>query len=260
MLSLGCDVGAIATKSALLKDGALLAYAVIRNDGRLDQAAQQSVHSVLAQAGIPLDEIGCRGGTGWGAKYIPFPHSSESMIRCTSRGAHWLVPAAKTVVDIGGLSTAAVRIAAGDGQVLDYATNDRCASGTGFFLEMAAQALELTVEELGAISLAATGRAHISAQCAVFGESEIVTHVNDGVEPADIAAGVTYSVGASVASMVQRLGTEKEIVVTGGVAKNVGVIKALEENLGLETVKTELDPQVIGAIGAALWALEGDQA
>jgi activator of 2-hydroxyglutaryl-CoA dehydratase len=124
---------------------------------------------------------------------------------------------------------------------------------------MAAHALELEVEELGQVSLSAKGRAHVSAQCAVFGESEIVSHVNDGVDPADIVAGITYSVGASVASMVKRLSLEKEIVVTGGVAKNAGVIKALEEKLGVETVSIQLDSQIIGAVGAALLAQERGQ-
>ena len=109
------------------------------------------------------------------------------------------------------------------------------------------------------MSLSAKGRAHVSAQCAVFGESEIVTHVNDGVDPADIVAGITYSVGASVASMVKRLSLEREIVVTGGVAKNAGVIKALEEKLGVKTVSIQLDSQIIGAVGAALLAQERGQ-
>ena len=259
MMSLGCDIGAIATKSVMLKNGTLVAHDITRNDGRLTQAAQQSAQNVLSKMGISLNEIEHRGGTGWGERYIPFAHSSESMISCLAKGAHWMVPATRTVVNIGGLSTTIVRISGEGGRVLEYRTNDRCASGTGFFLEMAAHALELEVEELGQVSLSAKGRAHVSAQCAVFGESEIVTHVNDGVDPADIVAGITYSVGASVASMVKRLSLEREIVVTGGVAKNAGVIKALEEKLGVETVSIQLDSQIIGAVGAALLAQERGQ-
>jgi predicted CoA-substrate-specific enzyme activase len=244
----------------LLRDGVLVAYAVVRNEGRFAAAAEQSVQDVLADSGVSLHEVVCRGAIGWGDKYIPFPHASESAFRCLARGALSLVPGAGTIVDIGGLSTAAVRVDAEGGRILDYATNDRCASGTGFFLEMAAQALELSVEELGPISLSALGRAHISAQCAVFGESEIVTHLNEGAEPADIAAGITHAIGASVASMLWRLGVEREVVVTGGVAKNVSVVAALEEHLGLDTVRPELDPQVIGALGAALRAMDSVQA
>jgi len=140
--------------------------------------------------------------------------------------------------------------------VLEYRTNDRCAAGTGFFLDLAAQALELTVEELGPISLSANGRAQIGSQCAVFRESEIVTHMNEGVEVADIAAGISHSLGRSVATMVKRLGIEPEIVLSGGVAKNIGVVKAIEENLGVTVRAVDTDSQLIGAIGAALSAAQ----
>ncbi len=259
MTSLGCDIGAIATKSVILTNGTLVAYDVTRNGGRLNLAAERSVQAVLSKTGISLNDIKYYGGTGWGERYISFAHSSESMINCLAKGAHWTAPSARTVVNIGGLSTTIVRISGEGGRVLEYRTNDRCASGTGFFLEMAAHALELEVEELSQVSFAAKDRAHISAQCAVFGESEIVTHVNDGVDPANIVAGITYSVGASVASMVNRLGVQREIVVTGGVAKNVGVIKALEEKLGVETLRIQVDSQIIGAVGAALLAQERGQ-
>lgn len=256
MISLGCDIGAIATKTVILEDGIVAAYDITPNESRMTEAVKRSVQNALSDTGTSLEKIKYRGGTGWGEKYIPFPHSTESMISCLAKGAHWIVPAARTVVDMGGLSTTIVRINRETGQVIEYVTNDRCASGTGFFLEMAAQALELKVGELGPVALSAKGHAHIGAQCAVFGESEIVTHVNDGMEPADIVAGITYSIGASVASMVGRLGVEKEIVVTGGVAKNVSVIKAMEEKLGVGVAKIQLDSQIIGAIGAALWAQE----
>lgn len=256
MISIGCDVGAMATKTVIVKDGSIAAYNITPNKDQLTQAAQHSVQRALSHIGISLNEITYRAGTGQGEKYIPFSHTSVSMISCLAKGVHWAEPAARTVVDIGGLSTTVVSINRESGQVMEYRANDRCASGTGFFLELSAQALELKVEELGQISLSAKGRAYIGAQCAVFGESEIVTHVNDGVEPADIAAGTTYAIGASVASMVKRLGTEREIVVTGGVAKNEGVIKALEEKLGVETVDIQLDSQIICALGAALLALE----
>lgn len=256
MISLGCDIGAIATKTVILKDGTIAAYDITPNEGRMAQAAQRSLENVLSKTGNSLDEIIHSGGCGWGEKYIPFFHTSESMISCLAKGAHWIVPAARTVVNIGGLSTSIVNINGENGRVIEYRSNDRCASGTGFFLEMAAQALELSVEELGPIALGANGRAAISAQCAVFGESEIVTHVNDGVEPADIAAGIAYAIGASVASMVRRLSVEREMVVTGGVAKNRAVIKSLEENLGLQSAKIELDSQIVGALGAALLAQE----
>jgi predicted CoA-substrate-specific enzyme activase len=243
MYSLGFDVGAIATKAVLLKDSEVVAYDSTPNEGRLSEAIEQSVLNVFEGFGVSLDDVGCRGGMGWGELYIPFPHITESMISCLARGAHWAVPAARTVVDIGGLSSTVINI-------------DRCASGTGFFLELAAKALELGVEELGPMSLCAGCTAHIGTQCAVFGESEIVSHINEGEDVSSIVNGIVASIGQSVATMVKRLGVEKEVVVTGGVAKNEGVIKALEESLGLSVAEIGIDPQVLGAVGASQGALE----
>jgi predicted CoA-substrate-specific enzyme activase len=258
MISLGCDVGAIATKTVIIQDGAIAAYDVTLNEGRMKEAAQQSLQRVLSETGLTMEGIPHRGGTGWGEKYISFEHTSESMIRCLAKGAHWAVQDTRTVINIGGLSSTIISVHPDSGRVIEYRTNDRCASGTGFFLEMAAQALEVKVEDLGPISLSARKRARVSAQCAVFAESEIVTHVNDGIDPAEIVAGITYSIGASLATMARRLSLEKEVVVTGGVAKNTGVVKALEEKIGMSTASMELDPQLTGAVGAALLILNVD--
>jgi predicted CoA-substrate-specific enzyme activase len=256
MISLGCDIGAVATKSVVMKGKSLAAWDIRPNEGRMIEAAKKSVSDLLQKAGLSMGDMERLGGTGWGEKYMPFDHTTESMISCLARGGHWMGPAASTVLNIGGLSTTIISINPHDGKVIEYRTNDRCASGTGFFLEMAAQALEMRVEDLGAVALSARGRAHISAQCAVFGESEIVTHVNDGAEPADIVSGIVYSIGASVASMARRLSLEREVIVTGGVGKNLGVIQAVEACIGFETMKVPWDPQLVGAIGAALWAQE----
>ncbi len=256
MISLGCDIGAITTKTVILNQRKVEAVDITLNEGRLREAFQRSLQNVLSDSRVSLDQITHRGGTGWGERYMSIPHSTESMISCLAKGTHWLLPSTRTIINIGGLGTTVINIQADEGKVIEYRSNDRCASGTGFFLDMAAQALEITVEEFGSVALAANGRAHISAQCAVFGESEIVTHVNDGIDPSEIAAGITYAIGGSVASMARRLSVEPDIVVTGGVAKNVGVIKAIEEKLGVETAAIQLDSQIIGALGAALRAQE----
>jgi activator of 2-hydroxyglutaryl-CoA dehydratase len=139
-----------------------------------------------------------------------------------------------------------------EGRVLEYRNNDRCASGTGFFIDLAAQALEMELEHLDLAALNAEKRAYIGAQCAVFGESEIVSHVNDGVEPTEIAAGVTHSIGVGAATTVLRLGANQEILATGGVAKLKSVIESLAEKLGVDVRPPEVDPQLAAAIGAAL--------
>jgi len=253
MIVLGCDVGAMATKAVLLDDGKLLASSVAANEGKLVETVAQVVEQLLAETGISLTDIGACGGTGRGEKYIAFAHQGESLMNCLARGTVWSFPEARTVIDMGGLSSTALRLDQ-RGKVLEYRSNDRCAAGTGFFLELAAQALELNVDQLGPISLHANGRVQISSQCAVFRESEIVTHMNEGVDMAAIVAGINYSLGTAAATMVRRLGAEPKITVTGGVAKNAGVVKALEENLGTVISPVGVDPQLVGAIGAALGA------
>ena len=153
MLSLGCDLGAIATKTVLINNGKIESYDVTLNQGRMREAAQRSLDHVLTESGLSLDEIVHRGGTGWGERYIPFEHSSESMIRCLAKGAHWMERESRTVLNIGGLSSTIISMNPDGAQVIEYRTNDRCASGTGFFLELAAQALELKVEELGHVDI-----------------------------------------------------------------------------------------------------------
>ena len=256
MISLGCDIGAIATKTVILKQRDIESIDITLNEGRLSEASERSFQNVLSDCGLSLDEITHRGGTGRGVRYMSVPNSTESMISCLAKGTHWLLPSARTIINIGGLSTTIINMTGDKGKVIEYRSNRRCASGTGFFLDMAARALEMEVEDLGPAAFSATGRANINVHCAVFGESEIVTQLNEGTEPADIIAGITYAVGESAASIAKRLRVEKDIVVTGGVAKNMGVIKAIEKNLGMETAKVPLDPQIIGALGAALLAQE----
>jgi len=245
----------MATKTVLLDNGNLIAAGVTTNEGRLVRAVDKAVERLLAETGISMSEIRACGGTGRGEKYISFAHQAQGLMNCLARGTLWAFPEARTVIDLGGLSSTALRMDE-NGRVLEYRSNDRCAAGTGFFLELAAQALELTLDQLGPISLQANGRVQISSQCAVFRESEIITHMNEGVDVAAIVAGINHSLGTAVATMVRRLGAKPEITVTGGVAKNAGVIKALEENLGTSVATVEVDPQLVGAIGAALGTVQ----
>ena len=255
MISVGCDIGTVATKACVLKGGTLMAYEIVPNEGQLSRAVETSVHQVLSKAGLSVEHVEAWGATGAGERYLSLPHATKNMISCLARGANWMLPSARTVVHIGGLSTTCVNIN-DQGKSMGYRTNDRCASGTGFFLELAAQALEISLEELDSVAGSASRKVPISSQCAVFGESEIVTHVNDGVEAAAIIAGISHSIGSGLATMARRLGIEPEIVATGGVAKMATVLKALEEDLGMEVKSTGQDPQLVVAIGAALCAAE----
>ncbi len=254
-LCIGCDVGALATKTVILRNGTIIGFNIAPNEGKIGQAIAGSIDAALEMAKLSIEDIELRGGTGWGERYLPFPHLSASLISSVALGAHWACPEARTVIDIGGLSSTALMMNEA-GRVLEYRTNDRCAAGMGFFMELAAQALELDVEALCPKALAATERARISAQCAVFGESEIVSHLNEGEEVASIASGLAYAVASIAVTMLKRLDIEPELLVTGGVAKNLSVIKAIEEGLGVKTAQLSSDPQLVGAVGAALLARE----
>ena len=254
MPTLGCDMGAMTTKTVLLDNGRIIDFDITPNEGLLAEAAGISLNNILTRNKLTLKDLPRRGGTGWGRKYIKYAHHPETIINCLASGAFMLRPSVRTVVDLGGLSATVININ-DQGKAIEYRNNDRCASGTGFFIELTAQALELGLDDLNQASAEATGRVHIGAQCAVFGESEIVSHVNQGEEPADILAGVLYAIGAGAATTVRRLGIHPEIMVTGGVAKLDGILTALAEKLEVdEVIRPEVDPRLVGAVGAALAA------
>ncbi len=255
MFVLGCDVGAMATKTVLLDNGSLAAFNITPNEGRLIEAIERSVADVLSIVGMTIEHVQACGGTGRGDKYISFPHHREGTMNCLARGALWASPETRTIVDMGGLSSTALSINE-HGKVLEYRSNDRCAAGTGFFMELAAQALDLALDDFGPMSATAKDRVKMSSQCAVFRESEIVTHMNEGVGVPEIVAGINHSIGTSTGILVRRLGINPEMTVTGGVAKNSGVVKALEENVGTRATTADVDPQLIGAVGAALGAAQ----
>ena len=205
MLILGCDVGAITTKTVIFGDNGIVACDITANNGNLTKVVEKSVDNVISKAGVSLDDIDVKVGTGMGEQYIPFDHITEGIIKCLAVAVHWIHPDTRTVVDIGGLRTTVISINE-KGKVLEYRTSDKCASGSGFFLKLAAQALELKVEDFGNIIVPYGESAHMGTQCAVFGESEIVSHINDGEEPEKIAAGINYSLGRSVTTMINRIG------------------------------------------------------
>lgn len=255
MIGMGCDIGTSTTKVIIMKNSTIAGYDITPTKDRPDQAVEKTINEVLSNTGISISDIRYCGSTGWGTNFLSLDHSEENLIKCLSKGVHWAVPTARTVVDAGGLSSTAISVNE-KGKPMEYRINDKCASGSGRFLEMVAEALELKVEDIGPLSLSAKERLHMTSQCAVFGESEVIAHINAGREVADIVAGITYSVGLGLSTLVRRLGVQKDCVMTGGVAKNVAVVKALEEKIGVYVKIPHFDSQIICAIGAALCAQE----
>ncbi len=255
MIVAGCDVGSLSAKVVILKDGDILAYKVIRAKSRPEESARKVMEDVVEQSDISIDAIDYCVGTGYGRNQIPFADAVESEIACHGRGAQWLVPSIRMVLDIGGQDAKAIRLD-GDGKVIRYVYNDKCASGTGRFIEIMAEALGVALEDMGEISAQAEEPVTISNQCVVFAETEIISLINDGRKLPDIVGGLHRAMAHRVASLAKGIELEEDIAFTGGVAKNRGMFLALEEALGVTIQQMGSDPQITGALGAALFASE----
>jgi len=254
MITAGCDIGSLTAKAVILKDGKMLASEVVLASAQPERSATEVMTIALEKAGIKMEDIAYCVGTGYGRKHIPFMNGEESEIACHARGAVWQVPTARTVVDIGGQDAKAIRVD-NQGNVERYIYNDKCASGTGRFLEIIADSLDIKLEDMGTLSEKATEKLTLSNQCVVFAETEIISLVNEGKEIADIVSALHQAVANRAASLARGILVEPDAVMTGGVAKNSGMFSALERALGVKLHKVE-NPQINGALGAALFAAD----
>jgi predicted CoA-substrate-specific enzyme activase len=252
MVVAGVDVGAITAKAAIVDGGELIGTAVHMAGYDRAAAARQVLDQALAQADLTRERVTSLVATGYGRVQVPGADRSVTEITCHARGAHYLCPDVRTVVDIGGQDSKGITVGEG-GKVVDFVMNDKCAAGTGRFLEVMARALEVDLVDLGAQALAASGRAKISSTCTVFAESEVVTHLAAGTPRSDIIAGIHEAIAARVTTMLGRIPVRDAVVLTGGVASNAGVARMLEEKLGHSILVPE-QAQLAGAIGAALIA------
>lgn len=248
----GCDVGSLTAKAVVLREGAVAGSCVCLSGATPEAAAVHAMTSALAQAGLTLAELTYCVGTGYGRRRIPFVDAIESEIACHARGAVWQAPSVRTIVDIGGQDAKVVRCD-GSGAVLRYSYNDKCASGTGRFLEVIAEALDVKLGDMGALSQRSTEKLKLSNQCVVFAESEIISLVNEGKDVADIVRALHAAVAGRAASMARSIQVEKDVAMTGGVAKNCGMFEALGAALDVALVAVA-HPQLNGALGAALLA------
>jgi predicted CoA-substrate-specific enzyme activase len=230
--------------------------ALLDLEANMATVAEDAFRAAVAEAGIDEASVVSIIGTGYGRYKVTFGHDQVTEISCHARGAIHLFPGTRTVVDIGGQDTKAIRIGA-DGQVLDFTMNDKCAAGTGRFLGAASYALELPLAELGPLALKATSPVRITTTCTVFAESEIISHLAKGRRPEDVLMGMHQSIATRCASLVRRVGLEQEVTFTGGVTRNVAMVKLMEEVLE-SRLNVSPEAHFIGALGAALFA--GDRA
>jgi len=255
MIVAGCDVGSLTAKAVIMDDVKILSSHVIKAKANPENSAREVMDAALSKAGLSLNDMQFVVGTGYGRKQVSFVNDVASEIVCHGKAVNWLLPSARMVIDVGGQDAKAIRLD-GTGNIVRYVYNDRCASGTGRFLEIMADALELQLENIGELSLKSKTPANISNQCTVFAESEVVSLVNDGKEVPDILSGLLRAMAHRVAALANSIEIEEDIVMSGGVAKNIGMFSILEEVLGVKIKKAETDPQINGALGAALIALE----
>ncbi len=254
MITAGCDIGSLTGKAVIFSGGEILAAAVNPVRGRPSDSAETVMADALEKAGLTMKELDYCVGTGYGRKNIPFADAVESEIACHGRGAAWRNPGIRTVIDIGGQDAKAIKVD-GQGMVVRYVYNDKCASGTGRFLEIIADALELGLHDLGELSLESSGNLTLSNQCVVFAETEIISLVNEGTDIPDIVDAMHRAVAGRVAALARSIEVEESVAMTGGVARNQGMFRALGSILGCELTRVD-EPQVNGAVGAALIAAE----
>ncbi len=256
MIVAGCDVGSLTSKAVVMRDGCILGRAVIKSKAKPWESAESVMQMALAAAGLAPSDVCYWVGTGYGRDKIPFVHETVSEIGCHGKGARWLVPSVRTVIDIGGQDCKAIRLDK-DGNIEKFIANDKCASGTGRFLEVMAKALGVELGDLGDLSTRAKHPVTLANACTVWAQADVIRHLHDGVPVEDIVAGINNAMAARMATLVRHIGAEPDVCMTGGVAKNGGVLASLERllSLRLKRVRRE-DPQIAGAIGAALFAAE----
>jgi len=249
MLTIGIDVGSISAKAAMMNDGELIGSKVILTGYNARNAGRAVFEGLLETLRVDRAAVARIVATGYGRNSVDFAHKAVTEITCHARGAVFQNPAVRSIIDIGGQDSKAIALNEAGG-VRDFAMNDKCAAGTGRFLEVMARALEVDLDGFGPMSLAAENPARISSLCTVFAESEVISLIAKGARRADIIAGIHASVAARVVAMANRIGLQPPVMMTGGVAHNVGVVKALEAKLG-HPVEVSAYAQENGAIGAA---------
>ena len=243
----GIDVGSLTAKSVILSSSGIIAAKIIKTGAEPGKAGESVFNSALAQADCTREDVRAVVATGYGRVSLPFADKAVTEISCHAKGVGYLNPDVDGLIDIGGQDSKAIKLNT-DGSVSDFVMNDRCAAGTGRFLEIMASALEVSMDCFGRISIQAMDPCPINSTCIVFAESEVISLLAAGHQKNNIAAGLHQSIARRVGNMAKRLGMGEKTVFVGGVAKNAGMRQALEDFLGYTFVHVEGDVQLTGAL------------
>jgi predicted CoA-substrate-specific enzyme activase len=272
MLTMGLDIGSRSAKCVIMDDGRLLTYGQVETGPDSAKTAYVAVDAAIHRKtdlwgenrmplpdvrtdDLSIEDMDCIVATGYGRAVVPFAHDSITEISCHGRGAHWLVPGVSTILDMGGQDCKAIRVNE-RGEVTNFLMNDKCAGGTGRFLEIIADVLKVPLFEIGELSLTSTKSISFSHVCAVYAKSEAVAFMRQGESKADILAGLHEVISKRVVGLLRRVGIEDKFVITGGIAKNVGVVTRIGEKVDGIKINIPAEPMIAGAAGAALFALD----
>jgi len=272
MMTMGIDIGSRSSKCVILEDGKLLTYGTIETGPNILKTAQAVVEAaVQRRAGkwgeyrmplpetkvdhLKIEDMACIVSTGYGRAIVPFAHRNITEITCHCRGAQWFVPGVTTILDVGGQDTKGIRVGP-NGEVADFVMNDKCAAGTGRFMEIVADALHVPLPEIGPLSLKSTKALPFSTTCAAFGRGAAVAMLKEGERKEDILAGLHQAIATRVTALVKKVGIADKFAITGGIGRNVGMVSRIEQKLGGLKVTLPQEPMIVGALGAALFALD----
>lgn len=253
IITMGIDVGSTASKCIVLKNGKDIIGKALIPVGAGTSGPERVVKEIVETTGITLEDMNYILATGYGRNSITFANQQMSELSCHAKGAHFLFPEVRTVIDIGGQDVKVMQIE--NGAMVNFQMNDKCAAGTGRFLDVMARVLEVKVSDLAMLGSHSTKRVAISSTCTVFAESEVISQLAQNTDKCDIINGIHHSVASRVVGLAHRVGVRDMVVMTGGVAQNEGVVKALQEELG-HTIYTSPLTQYVGALGAALFAYQ----
>lgn len=249
---LGIDIGSSTSKAVVLDEGLTIISFDVKNTGTGTSGPEKAVRAALEKAGIGSDLIKYTVATGYGRITYEKADKQITEISCHAMGVTYLMPSARTIIDIGGQDVKVIRLNE-QRRVENFVMNDKCAAGTGRFLEVMARILDCSIDMLSEMDQKATKEINISNTCTVFAESEVISQLASGAEKENVARGVHHAVAKRVAGLAARIGIEKDVVMTGGVALNSGVVQALEKEMEVD-ISIVNNPQIIGALGAAIYA------
>ena len=250
----GLDIGSAQSKAVILKDHTLVSYSTQPTEGNFTTAAENVLKSALEKANLSYSDIDLIGALGLGATFISYPFTKISDISCHSRGTHFLFPSIRTLIEVGNQASKIIKVTEG-GRVADCLVSDKCAAGSSRILQIVAKVLKVNLEDMGQLSQKASRPVKFTTGCAVFLETEAVSRVAEGMSKEDIIAGLHNTLAARISAMAQRMRLEKDFAITGGGAKDFGLVKLMEERIGERLLVPE-EPLITGAIGAALIAAE----